>query len=457
MNRSIIWILTLWVGLAHAADTPNTVAASTANVLKPAEAKLLALPQAVAQRIKTPTALFYFSPTCPHCQDVMPEINALVGDSEHSWLGVASSRSTGLEIKRFETEYAPRFEILHDDLNANFANAVSARSTPSVYIVRPRAAPEADDPPGAVDLLDAYTPFARGTAGLFRLRSKLSDPFHGFDGYQGPQVCGSCHQVEIKSWVITHHAASYRTLYTRDRATDLECVGCHVTGMDQPGGFKAGDHGSPMRDVSCEACHGAGGPHNPSRTEAVDARAICVSCHDDEHSIAFSVEKGLPHINHFSAKSLTDSELRDRIMAISSGEAERPLLAFPEGPSVGAEACKACHKSEHKNWSKSPHGEAMARLKGEEVNQTDCVRCHATPKQFGTTSTEHGFRVDESVGCESCHGAGGAHIAAPSKANIVGLGEQCPECVIETVCTRCHTPKWDPGWVLKDRLEATKH
>ena len=41
---------------------------------------------------------------------------------------------------------------------------------------------------------------------------------------------------------------------------------------------------------------------------------------------------------------------------------------------------------------------------------------------------------------------------APSASNIVGLGDSCPECVIEEVCTNCHTPTWDPAWHLDTRL-----
>jgi hypothetical protein len=67
------------------------------------------------------------------------------------------------------------------------------------------------------------------------------------------------------------------------------------------------------------------------------------------------------------------------------------------------------------------------------------------------------YRMDESVGCEACHGAGGEHVKEPTKDNIVGLGESCPECVIEAICTSCHTPAWDPGWELKTRLNSIRH
>jgi len=142
-----------------------------------------------------------------------------------------------------------------------------------------------------------------------------------------------------------------------------------------------------------------------------------------------------------------------------SGEASRPLLAFPDGPTVGSATCKSCHKDTHKGWKKSPHGTAMSSLKDVDVGRVECVRCHATPTVFGPDSdpTLNGYRVEESVGCESCHGAGAAHAKSPSSDNIVGLGSSCPECVIEAICTSCHTPTWDADWELKKRLESVRH
>jgi len=351
------------------------------------------------------------------------------------------------------------FPIRVDDSDAAFAQAIRARSTPALYVVQPRTSAAADDPENAVELIDMFAPFGRGMAGVVNIRANLANPFAHFDAYQGPQVCGTCHQQEMRSWVTTHHASAYRTLYKRDRAQDLECVGCHVTGMGEPTGFVVGDHGSHLRDVTCESCHGPGGPHNPKATHPVDARAQCEECHDAKHSIAFSVEKGLPYIDHFVANTMTDDQVRARVRAIGSGEASRPLLAFPDGPTVGAKRCQDCHQGSHKAWKKSPHGTAMSSLTANDPERVECVRCHATPTKFGPEADPSlsGYRTDESVGCESCHGAGGAHAEAPTKDNIIGLGGSCPECVIEAVCTSCHTPTWDPGWELKKRLEAVRH
>jgi hypothetical protein len=439
--------------------TVKQVAAGTGTLLKPVEHQNIVLPTAVAERITEQTALFYFSPTCSHCQAVMPEINRLVNDGSMKWLGIASSRSTSFEVQAFTDDYTPEFEIIMDDEESSFARAVQARSTPSVYVVHPHTSEADTAVDGTVELAEIYAPYHRGMAGIFSIRSHPEDPFKDFGTHQGLQVCGSCHTQESRSWVMTHHSMAYRTLYIRERAQDLQCVGCHVTGLGDEEGFVVGDHGSPMRDVTCESCHGAGGPHNPQRDVHVDPKQECVQCHDAEHSIAFSVEKGLPYIDHFMGNSLSDIEIREQIVAMGNGETPRPLLAFPEGPTAGSAACKSCHKSNHKKWKGKTHGKAMESLDGPDAEQVACVRCHATPASYGPTElTSVGeYRTDESVGCEACHGAGGEHVKQPSKENIVGLGESCPECVIEAICTSCHTPKWDPSWDLKTRLDAIHH
>jgi hypothetical protein len=267
-------------------------------------------------------------------------------------------------------------------------------------------------------------------------------------------VCVSCHREEGLAWALTHHATAYRTLVRRDRARDLACVGCHVTGMNDGGFDPADDGSSPFVDVTCESCHGPSGPHDGA---ASDASASCVGCHDAEHSVAFDLERALPHIDHYAANGLDQAAFQARLSALLKGEAPRPLLAFPEGPTVGAAACKSCHKAESKHWAKTGHAHAMDVLTNNPAADASCTTCHATPTAMGAMESSGSFRTDEGVGCESCHGAGAEHAKNPTAQNIVGLGETCPECVIEGICTSCHTMKWDPGWALEPRLDAIRH
>ena len=437
------------------------VAAGTARALSSVEPLPVALPEAVASQVSGRSILFYYSPTCPHCQEVMPEINTLMARLDLPLIGIASGNTTQAQVDEFAETYGAQFDAIIDT-DRSFAYAVGARSTPNVYIVQPRELdPDAPVDPltiGAAEkdfeLTEAYTPFSRGMGAVLMMRQS-QDPFAHFEGYTGDVVCSTCHEQEALSWAITHHAQAYYTLYERERVDEEKCVSCHVTGMGEPGGFVMGDHLSPMTSVTCESCHGPSGPHDGQTT---DASASCEGCHDAEHSVAFSLEKGLPHIDHFAANGMTTDELQARVEAIARGEVPKPLLAFPEGETVGAAQCKSCHRQEHRTLKRAPHAKAMRRLVGEDAEKVECVRCHATPAASGPPAEDlAGFRIDEGVGCESCHGPGGEHIAAPTADNIIGLGESCPECVIEAICTTCHTPVWDEDWDLHSHLERIAH
>lgn len=434
------------------------VATGTDMMLEASEPFALDIPVEIATLVTKPTGIYYFSPTCPHCQAVIPEIVELSKDfSDVQWIGIASSHSSPDMIEAFKQAYGVDFPILHDS-EGLFSQAVGARATPNVYVVKPDTSADTGgesvlQSPSSVLLTDMYLPYTRGLAGVFKLRNGASgNPFEHFEGYQGNRVCMSCHVEEGKSYLMTHHAQAYYTLYKVDKVDDPKCVSCHVVGLGEETGFQLGDHASPLVGVGCESCHSASGGHDG---KSVDAKASCVGCHDAEHSIHFSVEKGLPHIDHFAATGMSDAEIRKRVDAISDGTAEKPLLAFPKGETVGSERCLTCHEGTHPN---DPHRNAMSTLSRKQRKSTKCLQCHATPKEMSsmmsqTEQTPEHFWLKEGAGCESCHGAGGEHVAAPSKENIVGLGDSCPVCILESMCTSCHTPKWDPNWNLDERMK----
>lgn len=407
------------------------------------------LPADFQKTIKRPTVLVYFSPTCPHCRQVAPELAALSGKlrKKADMVMIATPSASKEALDEWKDSFSGRYRIVHDE-DRSIGTAMAIRSTPAVMLVEPGDGPLA--------ILDAYYPYAPGYAGLVEMR--LADtPFAAFapDTYQGVTTCAVCHTQEAESWAISHHAIAWRTLVIRDKHTEAECTGCHVTGNGEPTGWD-GQPDSTLTSVGCEACHGPGGPHDGRATEPKDT---CEGCHDDKHSIAFSYEKGLPHIDHYKANGMDDDAFREALTALGNGTAPRPLLAFGEGENVGSEACKDCHEDEHAQWSASPHASAMARLEGESASDPGCVHCHATPPTPGPpTGSLEGYHLEESVGCETCHGPGEAHVAAGGGTdNIEGLGEDCPVCVIEAICTSCHTPQWDDSWDLDLKLPKVGH
>lgn len=431
--------------------SPGTPAARTAEATRGLAVEGLELPRELVARLKGPTVLFYFSPTCPHCRDVAPEVAELASRLEEAapLLGIASGAANELQVAEFRNTFEVKWPVVHDKTR-RIAAALGVRSTPSALLVVPSG-------PATVDVKHAWYPYVSGTAPLVE-GAVRGDPFAAYEPgrYLGDRACGVCHFTEYTSHALTHHSMAWRTLEARGAHTDPECTSCHVTGAGQPGGWD-GDPTSHLVNVGCEACHGPGGPHDGAR---IDATTTCVGCHDAKHSIAFSVDKGLPLIDHYLADTLDDDAFRARRMALLKGELPRDLLAFPEGENLTAEACVSCHPAEVAHWKASPHAAAMDRLKeGEGREDASCVGCHATPIRSGVRPTElSAFHLSEGVSCASCHGPGDAHVAAGGgRDNIEGLGEDCPVCVIETVCTSCHTPAWDADWDLERDLPKVHH
>ena len=404
----------------------------------------------LADLVKRTTVLFYFSAGCSHCQDVAPEVAALAaGRADLDFVGIASGSNSLSEVEEFATTYGLGFPM-YKDLTRRFASANQARSTPTVWVVRPTA--------DGFETLEEYRPFTRGMGTLLQMRLAAlrgEDPWSGFpqDAWVGSAACGACHLQENASWGLTHHSVAYWTIYDRERIDDPDCVRCHVTGFGQPGGFTLGDHGSPLADVTCEACHGQGGPHGAERRPAAAAREACVRCHDAEHSIAFDVDRAVPHIDHWRAVELSPEAFRAAREDLVEGRAPRPLLAFPDGQNLGNAACIGCHEEQAASWARTPHARALKTLEARGSRRDPaCVRCHAVARV--ASPAKIGDWHADSVGCEACHGPGEQHVAAEGGTdNIVGLGESCPECVIESICTTCHTPEHDADWSLEPALK----
>ncbi len=110
--------------------------------------------------------------------------------------------------------------------------------------------------------------------------------------YVGTPTCGGCHAEELTWWRTTMHGHAYATLVERNKEFNLDCVGCHVTGYEMPGGSTV-SHVGALQDVGCENCHGPGSMHVESPLEAPVnvhrdmAEDTCLRCHTPEHSDRF--------------------------------------------------------------------------------------------------------------------------------------------------------------------------
>jgi hypothetical protein len=117
---------------------------------------------------------------------------------------------------------------------------------------------------------------------------------------------------------------------------------------------------------------------------------------------------------------------------------ERP--AHPGGTFVGAEACRECHPEEFRQHRDSAHWRSPAELMDTEyATSTSCMPCHVTQPFFrGGWSRKVPFEDFGGISCESCHGPGAEHVAAPEQE---GWGK-----TDLAACTRCHLPERSPGF-----------
>jgi hypothetical protein len=124
----------------------------------------------------------------------------------------------------------------------------------------------------------------------------------GESSYVGGAACAACHEEEDKFWRTTPHSSAYETLARDHKEFNLECVGCHVTGYERPGGSTV-THVSRLKDVGCEVCHGPGSRHaaEPARRDLIartPPRSLCASeCHHPPHvKEDWSAERAWPKI-----------------------------------------------------------------------------------------------------------------------------------------------------------------
>jgi hypothetical protein len=124
---------------------------------------------------------------------------------------------------------------------------------------------------------------------------KPPPPPKGTAGYAGIEACEDCHAEAVEFWKTTRHAQAWETLDERGKQFDFDCIGCHVTGWDRPGGANIGFN-EPLRDVQCETCHGPASIHlakdgAPGTITRAPAPELCAGqCHTKEHSDTFQLE-----------------------------------------------------------------------------------------------------------------------------------------------------------------------
>jgi len=130
---------------------------------------------------------------------------------------------------------------------------------------------------------------------------RVPEPVKGDEAsYIGIAACATCHASEKAFWDKTAHAHAYATLSTQFKEFNLDCVSCHVTGYEKPGGSTV-THVDALKDVQCEVCHGPGSKHRASPTTkglitAAPRPELCLDCHHPPHVEGFDAQAKMAEI-----------------------------------------------------------------------------------------------------------------------------------------------------------------
>ena len=114
----------------------------------------------------------------------------------------------------------------------------------------------------------------------------------------------------------------------------------------------------------------------------------------------------------------------------------------PKGATyVGTNKCRMCHMKDHKTWKATKHATNFDTLKGDEVKNPDCLKCHTTgygqPGGFVSAETTPNLK---GTGCEGCHGPGSEHIKAGKASPKFPEGNKKIDKIPQNACVNCHNP-----------------
>lgn len=122
--------------------------------------------------------------------------------------------------------------------------------------------------------------FCMISVSLSTARAEIIGNYLGFD------ACEKCHEDKAAGWKNTRHAHAFENLRTQgeEKQNIPECFRCHVTGFGNDGGYIDPELTPELKDVQCEACHGAGRAHaeaggDPAKIAARPDETTCRVCH----------------------------------------------------------------------------------------------------------------------------------------------------------------------------------
>ncbi len=407
-----------------------------------------------------PLLLYFLEQQCSYCSEIAPQLSEVYHRFRDriQFLGVASADPQG-NLKRQMAVQGLDFPVILDpgkDIRRAFG---ALRGSPDIIWVDAMGQARWREFGAPNDIGALLTLEAKAMLGEARPETMSPTEYLGF------RNCRVCHQAEFQDWLETPHATAMVSLDPQKEANRPECISCHVTGYQKPGGFQDRTSTS-MVHVQCESCHGAGGGHGLAEGVArPDPGSTCLSCHRGKFELKQDLATSIQWMSHQNTPDAATlfAYRPERISEMQRlARVRQASMTFSAGTEyAGSESCATCHAKVFEGWKQSPHARALDTLEKDGKQETRaCLACHTTGYGFlsgyrGTSTPEFG-----GVGCESCHGPGADHVAAganASAASIYGLRSDCPTCGTEAVCQVCHDSENDPNFFMPENVLTTVH
>jgi predicted CXXCH cytochrome family protein len=186
------------------------------------------------------------------------------------------------------------------DMGVSYVDIEGKVATPregKVVVLTPEVGERADIAKLQKIFTDSLEAQARRTAQAEAAKSSTNRP--GQPHFLGRESCVSCHQAQYEQWKTTPHAKAFATLVDAHKESTAECVSCHVTGFQKPGGFQSAATTAAMANVQCESCHGMGSEHNMSASQiSAPTESLCVGCHTAAQDSTWNYAVKLAKIRH---------------------------------------------------------------------------------------------------------------------------------------------------------------
>ncbi len=98
------------------------------------------------------------------------------------------------------------------------------------------------------------------------------------------KACNDCHSEAYEGWTKTDHAKAFQTLIDKNMQFNPDCLVCHTTRFEEPGGFSVTAQEKELRNIQCDSCHGDSAAHleDPGTVPQENpGLETCLKCHTE--------------------------------------------------------------------------------------------------------------------------------------------------------------------------------